>query len=157
MKKNIVLALSFYLGLVMAFSGLSKIINDKDLPDQYFLIEQYSGNTIEENITNYGLSLRYDNFKFGLQQSGFFWQFLALSEFLFGLLLLFARTRIIGALLMLPITLNIFLMHAFLEIHEILELFYVFSLFCSNIIVTINYKDLLNQFIKKAKGIDKKY
>lgn len=58
----------------------------------------------------------------GSKQTGYFWELLGVCELLFGLLLVIQGTGFIGALLLLPITLNIFLFHLFLEPEEVVEL-----------------------------------
>jgi len=148
MKKYLLIALTLYLGSSMIFPGISKIVGFKDLPKSTFLIEQYSDKSIDENIGNYESSLRYSNFKFGLKQSGYFWQFLAFSELLFGFLLLFRRTRFIAAFLLLPITVNIFFVHLFLESFNI-GLLYVFTLFLSNLLILFSYKEEIIKISKK--------
>ena len=58
----------------------------------------------------------------GSKQTGYFWELLGVCELLFGLLLVIQGTGFVGALLLLPITLNIFLFHLFLEPEEVGEL-----------------------------------
>ena len=115
MKKYLSLILTFFLSLVMISSGINKMIKYKELPNPNMLIEKYSGNSVLDNIEEEGMNLKYNNYKFGLKQSGYFWQLLGLCEFIFGLLLLFKKTVFFGALMLLSITSNIFLMHLFLE------------------------------------------
>lgn len=148
MKKYLLIGLTLYLGSSMIVPGISKIADFKDLPKSTFLIEKYSDKSIDENIENYESSLRYSNFKFGLKQSGYFWQFLAFSELLFGFLLFFRRTRFIAGFLLLPITVNIFFVNLFLESFSI-GLFYVFTLFLSNLLI-LNYykKDIIKISLK---------
>ena len=148
MKKYLLIALTLYLGSSMIFPGISKIASFKDLPKSTFLLEQYSDKSIDENIGNYESSLRYSNFLFGLKQSGYFWQFLAFSELLFGFLLLFRRTRFIAAFLLLPITVNIFFVNLFLESFNI-GLLYVFTLFLSNLLILFSYKEEIIKISKK--------
>jgi hypothetical protein len=58
----------------------------------------------------------------GSKQTGYFWELLGVCELLFGLLLVIQGTGFVGALLLLPITLNIFLFHLFLEPEKVGEL-----------------------------------
>ena len=58
----------------------------------------------------------------GSKQTGYFWELLGVCEILFGLLLVIQGTGFVGALLLLPITLNIFLFHLFLEPEKVGEL-----------------------------------
>ena len=73
----------------------------------------------------------------GMKQTGYLWELIGFSEILFGLMIIIKRTRIIGAILLLPVTLNILLFHAFLEPDEILSLFHVALLFLINSIIII--------------------
>lgn len=77
----------------------------------------------------------------GSQQTGYFWQLLGICELLFGVLLVLQRTSLIGALFLLPITLNIFLFHLFLEADEIGELAYTGLLFFLNIALVLKEKE----------------
>lgn len=54
----------------------------------------------------------------GLKQSGYFWQFLGVAEIVCGVLLVSQVLALLGAVMLLPVTLNIFLFHLFLEPHE---------------------------------------
>jgi uncharacterized membrane protein YphA (DoxX/SURF4 family) len=73
----------------------------------------------------------------GMKQTGYLWELIGFSEILFGLMIIIKRTRTIGAILLLPVTLNILLFHAFLEPDEILSLFHVALLFLINSIIII--------------------
>ncbi|MEM9141345.1 MAG: DoxX family membrane protein [Bacteroidota bacterium] len=73
----------------------------------------------------------------GSKQTGYFWQLLGICELLFGLLLLIQYTGFIGALFLLPITLNIFLFHLFLEADEIGELVQTAGLFLVNVLLVL--------------------
>ena len=97
MKKYFSLILTIFLSLVMISSGINKMIQYKELPNPNMLIEKYSGNSVLDNIEEEGMNLKYNNYKFGLKQSGYFWQLLGLCEFFFGLLLLFKKTVFFGA------------------------------------------------------------
>ena len=137
-----------FLSLVMISSGLNKIIKYGELPNSNMLIEKYSNNSVFENIKEEGINLKYNNYKFGLQQSGYFWQLLGLCEFIFGLLLLFKKTVFFGALMLLSITLNIFLLHLFLEPYEVGELLYSASLLAINLFLVLRRKELLYSMFK---------
>ena len=73
----------------------------------------------------------------GSKQTGYFWQLLGICELLFGLLLMVQYPAFMGALLLLPITLNIFLFHVFLEADEIGELVQTGALFGINIALVL--------------------
>lgn len=77
----------------------------------------------------------------GSKQTGYFWQVLGICELLFGFLLIIQGTGFIGALLLLPITLHIFLFHLFLEADEVGELFKTGGLFAINIALVLREKE----------------
>ena len=148
MKKYLSLILTFFLSFVMISSGLNKMIKYKELPNPNTLIEKYSSNSVLNNIEKEGMDLKYNNYKFGLKQSGYFWQLLGLCEFIFGLLLLFKKTVFFGALMLLSITSNIFLMHLFLEPHEVGGLIYTALLLSINLFLVLRRKELLYSMFK---------
>ncbi len=63
------------------------------------------------------------NYIFGMKQTGYFWQLLGICEIIFGLMILSQYMSFVGALMLFPITLHIFLFHLFLEPNDIAELF----------------------------------
>jgi len=69
----------------------------------------------------------------GSKQTGYAWQVLGICEILFGLLICIQYTSFVGAVLLLPITLQIVLFHAFLESDEVQSLIRVLGLFSINI------------------------
>ena len=77
----------------------------------------------------------------GAKQTGYFWQVLGVCELLFGLLLILQGTGFIGALLLLPITLHIFLFHLFLEPDETTELFQTGFLLLINIALVLKERE----------------
>ena len=44
-----------------------------------------------------------------MEQTGFYWNFIGYYQIVFGFLLLFNRTTVLSALLIMPVTINIFL------------------------------------------------
>lgn len=70
-----------------------------------------------------------------MKQSGFFWPFLGIMEFLAGFLLVSQVFSRIGAFVTLPLTVNIFLFHLYLEPHEIGELIQVTLLLLANLVI----------------------
>lgn len=85
--------------------------------------------------------LKIKNYIFGMKQSGFFWPFLGIMEFLAGFLLVSQVFSRIGSIVTLPLTVNIFLFHLFLEGHEIGELIQTFVLLLANVaLIGFTYK-----------------
>jgi hypothetical protein len=77
----------------------------------------------------------------GAKQTGYFWQVLGICELLFGLLVLLQGTSFIGAVFLLPITLHIFLFHAFLETDEFGELLQTSGLFAINVLLVLKERN----------------
>ena len=150
MKKYLNFVLIGFLGLVMIGSGFNKLRKYNELPSPNYLIEKYSNNSIEYNIEQEGSEIRYNNYKFGLKQSGFFWQLLGFTELFFGLLLFFKRYRFFGSIMLLSITSNIFLMHLFLEPSELGELFYTGFLLAINIYIVLRNKEGVQAIFDKS-------
>lgn len=79
----------------------------------------------------------------GAKQTGYFWEVLGFCEVFFGLLLIIQGTTFVGSILLLPITLHIFLFHAFLEADETGELMLTGALLLVNILLVLShYKQL---------------
>ncbi|MBQ4821704.1 DoxX family membrane protein [Aquimarina sp. MMG016] len=123
----IVLRLS--LGGIMIYGGIQKFKNPNPTPIE--VIEK-AKKFQEPNQINTLQKVLYIN---GMKQTGYFWQVLGICELLFGLLLILQSTGFIGALLLLPITLHIFLFHLFLEPDEIGELLLTGSYLLVNILL----------------------
>jgi uncharacterized membrane protein YphA (DoxX/SURF4 family) len=58
----------------------------------------------------------------GLKQTDYFWPMLGIVEIVGGVLLMSQFLALLGAVILVPVTLNIFLFHAFLEPHDTGEL-----------------------------------
>lgn len=54
----------------------------------------------------------------GMKQTGYFWEMVGAAEILCGVLLVSQYLALLGAVMLVPLTLNIFLFHLFLEPHE---------------------------------------
>ena len=119
MKKSIsitLIVLRLFLGGVMIAGGIGKFL--KPLPSPTEILQKAESYT-SPNDTQTLQKILYIS---GSKQTGYFWELLGVCEFLFGLLLVIQGTGFVGALLLLPITLNIFLFHLFLEPEEVGEL-----------------------------------
>ena len=112
----IFIVLRLLLGGVMIAGGIGKFL--KPLPSPTEILQKAESYT-SPNDTQTLQKILYIS---GSKQTGYFWELLGVCELLFGLLLVIQGTRFVGALLLLPITLNIFLFHLFLEPEEVGEL-----------------------------------
>jgi uncharacterized membrane protein YphA (DoxX/SURF4 family) len=126
--KIVNIILSLFLGGLLVFGGIKKF--EKPNPSAKSQIESFQkGELKTANLEE----LKIRNYIFGLKQTNYFWQFLGITELLFGLLILSQVFRLIGSILALPIVINIFLFHLFLEPNEIGELIETFALLVINI------------------------
>lgn len=119
---------SLFLGGLLVFGGIKKF--EKPNPSSKSQIESFQKGELKiDNLEE----LKIRNYIFGMKQTNYFWQFLGITEFLFGLLIISQVFRLIGSILALPIVINIFLFHLFLEPNEIEELIETFLLLTINI------------------------
>ncbi|MGG7035682.1 MAG: DoxX protein [Flavobacterium sp.] len=126
--KIINILLSVFLGGLLLFGGFKKF--EKPIPTPVEQIEKIQkGELVSDDLT----ILKIKNYVFGMKQTNYFWQLLGITEILFGLLILSQFFRLIGSIMALPITLNIFLFHLFLEPHEVGELIQMLILLAVNI------------------------
>ena len=132
---KVITTLSIILAIFMIEGGIDKFSGSKvDAEKTISKINKYS---LEKNEVVIQKIL----FISGMKQTGYLWELIGFSEILFGLMLIIKRTRILGAILLLPVTLNILLFHAFLETDEILSLFHVALLFLINWIIIISNRN----------------
>jgi uncharacterized membrane protein YphA (DoxX/SURF4 family) len=147
-KKNIFILLSLFLGGFMIYGGIGKF--SKPMPTTTFLIEKIEKEGIEAVKADPKLKIR--NYISGLKQTGFFWQFLGICELLFGLMIVSQYLRFVGATMLLPITIQIFLFHLFLESDEIGELLNTGLLLAINLLLIFeNFKEWKPLLINKWK------
>lgn len=120
--------LRLFLGGMICYGGLQKFGGPTSEPTE--IIEKVkAGKEVAPNTD----ILKIKNYVFGMKQSGFFWEFLGAMEFLAGILILSQVFSIAGAFIALPLTINIFLFHFYLERGEIGELLMTFSLVLINL------------------------
>lgn len=139
MKKSInilFIVLRLILGVMMVYGGFQKF--QKPLPSPVEVVEKAEKfkSPDKENTLQKILYIS------GAKQTGYFWQVLGVCELLFGLMLIIQTTGFIGAVLLLPITLHIFLFHLFLEKDEIGELLQTGGLFLINIALVLKEREL---------------
>ena len=135
------IVLRLFLGGMMIYGGWGKF--EKPNPTALEVVEKAKKFTSPEQESTLQKVL-YIN---GAKQTGYFWELLGICELVFGLLLIIQGTSFIGAVLLLPITLHIFLFHAFLELDEIGELIMTGGLLLANLILVFkeysNWKHLI--------------
>jgi uncharacterized membrane protein YphA (DoxX/SURF4 family) len=124
------------LGGMLLYGGSKKF--DKPIPSPTEIIEKVKEG---QEIAPTAEILKIKNYIFGMKQTNFFWQFLGFAELLAGILLLSLVFSRIGALVALPITINIFLFHVFLEPDEVGELIQMLGLLLINMfLIASSYK-----------------
>lgn len=106
--------ISLYVGGFMLYGGYQKFA--KPLPAPTQMIETFEKEGATKMKQDQKLIIR--NYVFGMKQTGYFWQFLGFCELLFGLMVLSQYFRFLGAVMLMPITVQIFLFHLFLEFHD---------------------------------------
>lgn len=124
------------LGLLFVYAGIQKFTPKPprqsseviaELPDHVVKIKAFIG---------------------GMKQTDYFWPMLGVAEVLCGMLLLSQVFALLGAVMLVPITLNILLFHAFLETHEVGELALTVLYFLANILViAYHFKELKPIFL----------
>ena len=95
MKEKAITVIRFLLGLMMVNAGLNKFLHYMPMPEMTEQAMELMG-------------------AFGA--SGYMFPLIAITEIIAGILLLNKKTTGLGAVLMMPVTVNIFLFHAFLDI-----------------------------------------
>lgn len=128
--KVLVVIARIALGCLFIYAGIQKFIprerpkveQSEPLPDHVVRIKSFIG---------------------GLKQTGYFWPFLGVAEILAGVLLVSQYLALMGAFVLAPITLNIFLFHLFLEPHEVGELFMTGLYFTANILIILYHYSAL--------------
>lgn len=129
-KRISIIILNLVLGIMLLLGGKEKFAKPIPAPTQ--MIEQIKKS--EEVAPNIEV-LKIKNYIFGMKQTNYFWQFLGAIELLAGLLLISQLFSKIGAFIAMPITLNIFLFHVFLEPNDVVELLQTSGLLVINILL----------------------
>ncbi len=131
--KNIFfITIRLILGGIMLYGGYQKFAKPLPEPTQMITqIEREGSQKLKENSDK----LIIKNYIFGMKQTGYFWQLLGICEIAFGLMILSHYMSFVGALMLVPITLHIFLFHLFLEPDDTAELFQTGGFLAINIIL----------------------
>ncbi|NBC56863.1 MAG: DoxX protein [Bacteroidetes bacterium] len=142
-KSILFIVLQLFLGGMMIYGSISKFETPFAEPQEVVDKAQKYLDEDKEHISKLVLYVS------GMKQTGYFWLVLGLSELIFGLLVIWKKTSLIGGLFLLPITLNILLFHIFLEPDEIGELLMSVGLFLANILVVAYRSKSLNFLLVK--------
>jgi uncharacterized membrane protein YphA (DoxX/SURF4 family) len=130
MRSLLRILFNLILGGMLIFGGIRKFDGPAPAPTQMI-------DTVKkgEEIAPNGEVLKIRNFIFGMKQTGYFWEFLGVMELLAGVLLVSQVFSLFGAILALPLVINIFLFHYYLEPEETGELAEMAGLLFLNIVL----------------------
>ena len=131
-KRFGIMILNIILGGMLFYGGIEKFA--KPIPSPTSMIEKIKNG---EEIAPTPEVLKIKNYIFGMKQTNYFWQFLGVIELLAGVLLISQFFSRIGAFIAMPVTINIFLFHLFLEPNEIGELMQMSGLLIINILLIV--------------------
>lgn len=108
--KILILVTRIALGGLFVYAGIQKFIPKPPRP------------VTEQNIELPDHIVKIKSMIGGLKGTGYFWPLLGVAEILCGVLLLSQVYALLGAVMLVPLSLNIFLFHLYLEPYEIGEL-----------------------------------
>jgi len=128
-KKLLLYIPILFLGGMMIYGSIKKFQKPFSTPDQ---VTEKANQYIDEDKPNIATLVLYVG---GMRQTGYAWLLVGLTELLFSILLIIPKTRLIGSLGLLPITLNILLFHIFLEPEEVKGLAMSIGLMVANAII----------------------
>lgn len=134
--KLIIIVLRISLGALFIYGGIQKFIPKAPRPSSVQVEE------LPEHV------VKIKAFIGGMKKTDYFWSFLGIAEIICGLLLISQKFALLGAVMLVPITLNIFLFHLFLEPHERGELALTCLYLLINLsLISYHYKLLKPVFI----------
>jgi hypothetical protein len=145
-KLVLFLASTLFLGGFMIYGGVMKF--SRPLPAPTSQIEKYEKEGMDKARTSSKLVI--SNYIFGLKQSGYFWQMLGFCELFFGLLIISQVFSFLGALMTVPISLNIFLFNAILKPDDLGDFVLTLGLFVANLIILVYYYPKWKHLVKDS-------
>lgn len=134
-KKGFFVILRLILGGIMVYGGYQKFA--KPLPAPTDIITEIQSQDAEktQKLLNNPNKLIIKNYIFGMKQTGYLWQVLGVCELVFGLMILSQYLSFVGALMLFPITLNIFFFHTFLTPDNTMGVIEGITFLCINILL----------------------
>lgn len=143
--KYLIIAIRLVLGLLFVYAGIKKF--QKEPPKIVLETEQTAEvKELPENVVKIKAYIG------GLKQTEYFWPMLGLAEVLCGLLLLSQVYALLGAVMLVPITLNIFLFEVFLGAGEVIEIVsHALYLLANLAIIAYGYPRLKLAFLTTEK------
>jgi uncharacterized membrane protein YphA (DoxX/SURF4 family) len=128
-NKILLYILTLFLAGMMIYGSVSKFQKPFSTPNQ---VTEKATQYIDQDKPNIATLVLYIG---SMRQTGYAWLLVGLAELLFGILLIIPKTRLIGSLGLLPLTLNILLFHIFLEPEEVKGLAMSIGLMVANAII----------------------
>lgn len=145
-KLVLFLASTLFLGGFMIYGGVMKF--SRPIPTPTSQIEKYEEEGMDKARTSSKLVI--SNYIFGLKQSGYFWQLLGFCELFFGLLIISQVFSFLGALMNVPISLNIFLFNAILKPDDLGDFVLTLGLFVANLVILVYYYPKWKHLVKDS-------
>jgi uncharacterized membrane protein YphA (DoxX/SURF4 family) len=147
MKKiinSLFIVLRLLLGGIMVYGGIGKFTKPTPNPNAMFIMEESK----KTELLQKEQELKITNYIFGMKQSGFAWGLLGATEIVGGILLISQLFSLVGALIVLPVTLHIFLFHLKLEPDQVGELGLTFLYLLINLLVIFKEYKLIKPLLK---------
>jgi len=126
--KYFIIGVRLALGLLFVYAGTQKF--KKDVPKTSASTEQV---TVAQEMPAHIVKIK--AYIGGLKQTGFFWPMLGIAEVLCGVLLISQVFALLGAVMLVPLTLNIFLFEVFLGGGDPIEILVHGLYFLGNILI----------------------
>ena len=139
----VIIILQLFLGGMMIYGSVSKFETLFAEPQE---VVERAQKYLDQDLEHISKLILYVS---GMKQTGYMWLVLGICELIFGLLVIWKKTSLIGGVFLLPITLNIFLFHIFLEPDNVGELFLTFGLLAANIIIVLFRSKPYNYLLSK--------
>jgi len=128
--KFIIISIRLALGILFIYAGIQKFVPEQ--PKVQTVTEaQVAPTELPPNVVKIKAYIG------GLKQTDFFWPMLGIAEIVCGLLLISQIYALLGAVMLVPLTLNIFLFEVFLGGGDPMELFTHGLYFAANIALLV--------------------
>lgn len=136
--KILILVTRIALGGLFVYAGVQKFVPKPPRP------------TTEQGVELPDHVVKIKSMIGGLKGTGYFWPQLGVVEIVCGLLLISQLYALLGAVMLIPITLNIFFFHLFLEPHDVGELVMTAIYLLANLaLLAYDYPKLKFAFLTK--------
>ncbi|GAB5523774.1 MAG: DoxX family membrane protein [Roseivirga sp.] len=146
--KYLIIAIRLALGGLFIYAGIQKFVPaEKPAPKaQTELSEEVAKPALPENVVKIKAYIG------GLKQTGFFWPMLGVAELVCGLLLVSQLFSLLGAVMLVPLTLNIFLFEVFLGGGDAIEILTHGAYLVGNLLILLyGYPRLKLAFLTSEK------